>query len=236
MLFLKLLHHAIMKKVIICILCLLPLGVWANVHTLDRKRPEALVVGRIIENFTFNFNAGIFQGLCDIKVESVDYAIGVIEQERQAIKAGDTIRQLWYDQLDFNDTLTTGQAYTFYLSIEQYGLASDTSSSFLGNGMLLAIKDPAAFERNRSISVKRGKTVITQTYYTANKQLATKSKQVNSTPLRTVVIYSNWDEKGKLLTKRKEISFSGYAGITRRIVWIYVSNGKRCLKRSVINF
>lgn len=112
--------------------------------------------------------------------------------------------------------------------------APDNAVSFGSNSLLIAQKDPAVFEDNDTIYIKRGKKLITKKYYTSNGRIATKVIEVDVQPPRTVSIYANWNEAGKLISKRKVIAFTGYAGTNRKIVWDYVLNGKRCLKRSVI--
>ena len=92
----------------------------------------------------------------------------------------------------------------------------------------------AAFEDYKTIYIKRGKKLITKTYYTSKGCIASKVVEVDMQPPRTVSIYANWNEADKLISKRKVTSFTGYAGTNRKIVWDYVLNGKRCLKRSVI--
>lgn len=112
--------------------------------------------------------------------------------------------------------------------------AHDTSVSFGNNSLLIAQKDHTVFEDNDTIYIKRGKKLITKKYYTSNGRIASKVIEVDMRPPRTVSIYANWNEAGKLISKRKVIAFTGYAGTNRKIVWDYVLNGKRCLKRSLI--
>jgi hypothetical protein len=92
----------------------------------------------------------------------------------------------------------------------------------------------AAYEDYKTVNIKRGKKLITKKYHKSNGRIASKVVGVDMQPPRTVNIYSNWDEAGKLISKRKVIAFTGYAGTNRKIVWDYVLNGKPCLKRSLI--